>query len=104
MNYFIRKHSFSLLFFVVILLFSVVYFVMLNVKGNQSYIEIEVSSGDTLWGIAERYNDQQMEIPDFIAYIEQTNKMNGEVLKAGDVIKVPVMKKQKENLTQLTME
>ncbi|WP_050614882.1 cell division suppressor protein YneA [Bacillus testis] len=102
MNYFIRKHSFSLLFFAVILLFSAIYFILLNTNGNQqSYIEVEVSQGDTLWGIAEKYNHEKMGTQDFIAYIEQTNQLSGEPLKAGEVLKIPV---KKEQMTQFTME
>ncbi|WP_019242189.1 MULTISPECIES: cell division suppressor protein YneA [Bacillus] len=100
MKHFIVRNSFSLILIGLFLLFSITSLYKFGSDNSSNYVEITVSQGDTLWNIAEKYKDNNIGTPKFIAIIEKVNNLNGEVLKAGDVLVIPV----KENhRTQLSM-
>ncbi len=52
--------------------------------------EYTVTSGDTLWHIAENCNTQKRDIRDVMDDIMKINSMKDVSLKTGDVIKLPV--------------
>ena len=54
------------------------------------YIEVKVSSGDTLWTIAETYMDNNTDIRKSVYLLGQLNDISAAELQAGMILKVPV--------------
>ncbi len=67
----------------------------MNVQGSSKpqykyYTSVEVSSGDTVWSIAQRYmDDSYTDIHEYIAEIEDINGISGSDITAGNYIIVP---------------
>jgi gas vesicle protein len=54
-------------------------------------IEVVVEEGDTLWNIADRYNEQAgMSIRELLFYIQKTNELEGAIVHPGERIIVPM--------------
>lgn len=54
-----------------------------------SYITVTVEEGDTLWGIAKKYN-KEGDIRKYIHKIREMNGLSGSILIEGEEIKIPV--------------
>ncbi|MFT9846983.1 cell division suppressor protein YneA [Aneurinibacillus sp. REN35] len=54
-------------------------------------IEVVVEPGDTLWKLADRYNEQAgMSINEMLFYIQHENGLKSAVVQPGDHIIIPV--------------
>ena len=53
------------------------------------YHYIKVIKGDTLWGIATKYNSSKMDIRKLVLQIKTINNIDDAFIKPGDVLKVP---------------
>lgn len=100
MKNFIMKNSFSLILVGLILVFSVTFLFKYSIEDSKKYVEVTVEKGDTLWNIAKQYNYNDMETSKFISFLEKENNLNGNSLKVGDVLIVPI---DKNKDTQLSM-
>ena len=56
----------------------------------QEYMEIDISSGDTLWSIAQNYMPDDMDIRDAVGHLCDLNNITAEELYAGMTIQVPI--------------
>lgn len=78
----------------IILLTTIVNFTLgLNTASSSTakeYREIEISSGDTLWHIAETYMSDNSDIREAVYELCQLNDMSADQLHAGMTILVPV--------------
>ena len=57
---------------------------------KNTYMEVLVKKGDTLWSIAERYNSNNKDIRKFINEIMRENNINSAMLMHGDTLKIPI--------------
>jgi nucleoid-associated protein YgaU len=58
---------------------------------QESYLEITINSGDTLWEINKAYKDQHnMDFSDFVAWVETNNQINPDQLAPGDKLFIPI--------------
>lgn len=57
------------------------------------YNEVRVEKGDTLWMIALEYMPEKYDVRDMIYEIKKINEMDLSNIYAGDIIKVPILKK-----------
>lgn len=90
-------------FFVFIVFVVYVYismFSMFNSFGRAEYIssdinyeEVYVETGDTIWSIATSHNYIESDPRDIVAEIRSFNNLNDVVIKPGDIIKIPLIKK-----------
>ncbi len=56
------------------------------------YKKVIIVSGDTLWSLAEEYNDgQYSDIRDYIYQIKKFNNISSNNIKAGESIIIPIM-------------
>ncbi|QOY34566.1 cell division suppressor protein YneA [Anaerobacillus isosaccharinicus] len=77
----------------IILFFIIVVFMLMSIKVSaqpkyESLVEVEVSSGDTLWSIATKYSEG-MTIPSYIALIKVENNLKDHHIYPGQVLYVP---------------
>lgn len=83
-----------LFFFMVVLTFFVVAHEIQNTD-NQKYMTIEVRQGDTLWEIAEKYeNRHHYSRKAFIRWVEKVNGLHAPELRAGTELVIPVVKQE----------
>ncbi|TLS37422.1 cell division suppressor protein YneA [Pseudalkalibacillus caeni] len=55
------------------------------------YKEVTVQAGDTLWDIADEYEeDHELSNEKFVSLVEKANGVNANNLIAGEVIRIPV--------------
>ncbi|MDQ0216961.1 LysM peptidoglycan-binding domain-containing protein [Peribacillus cavernae] len=93
MKTFLQKHSYTLLLLGAVFLFSLFFFSLQSDKENiNNYVTVTVSSGETLWEMAERYGNENLTKNDFIDWIEKHNQLQAESLKPGEKIVIPVEK------------
>lgn len=92
-----KKNLFLLL---ILLSIFMMFFVQIihNKKQNTiryiSYEEIVVKNGDTIWEISMRYTPKDKDIRKTVYEIKKVNNINNSIIKPGQIIKVPILKKQ----------
>ena len=92
-----KKFVFSVfIIFVSILGISLLFCTSSYSSGDVKYKEVEVINGDTLWSIAreENRNNSYYEGKDirFVVYeIDKLNNIGNNILREGDIIKVPTI-------------
>lgn len=85
-----NKRRFYSFILVALIAFSSLLFAT-NIEGESSevqYTQITVEKGDTLWGIAQRYNTDG-DIRSYINIIEKVNNISDSTIYEGDVIILP---------------
>lgn len=84
-----KKRFYSFIIIVIIAVSSLVF--ATNIKGESAgvqYQRITVEKGDTLWGIAKRYNADG-DIRSYINKIEKVNNISDSTIYEGEVILLP---------------
>lgn len=60
-------------------------------EGKPSGVEVTVQAGDTLWEIANQYNEQaDMSIQELMYYIQKENQLTSAIVHPGDVLVIPI--------------
>ncbi|MCM3637792.1 LysM peptidoglycan-binding domain-containing protein [Sporosarcina luteola] len=85
---FIQKYGFILLIIFLCTAFTLVG-VMKEVKSaSTSFVEVTITEGDTLWGLAKDYSsDEHSE--KWIAKVMEMNGMQSTMIKSGEILKLP---------------
>jgi LysM repeat protein len=69
-------------------------FASINTGGKEntsSSIEVVVEPGDTLWRIADQYNEQAgMSVNELLFYIQKENQLQSAIIQPGDHIIIPI--------------
>ncbi|MBB5323568.1 LysM repeat protein [Anoxybacillus tepidamans] len=62
---------------------------------KEKYIEITVTSGDTLWGLANEYrSSHHLSTKEFIEWVMDVNHLSDEKIVAGEKLVIPVLKSE----------
>lgn len=64
-----------------------------NYGYTYDYNEVRIKKGDTLWMIALEYMPEKYDVRDMIYEIKMINEMDLSNIYAGDIIKIPILKK-----------
>jgi len=84
--------------FVLLILVFVLAFAYKTLAGEQkiapSYVNVQVSEGDSLWGIASAYPHEGMDIRSYIQEIKKVNNLRSDVLVNGNYLIIPVYARQ----------
>lgn len=57
-----------------------------NMYSGRYYMNIQVNKDDTLWSIADRYNNSTENITSYINSLKHLNNIDGDTIYAGDTI------------------
>jgi cell division protein YceG involved in septum cleavage len=94
---YIRLSKYNTLIFTFIVLLFIVFittFAFGNTEAKEPkstyYKVVQINKGDTLWNIAQTYNNSHSDIRNFIVEIKTFNHMTSEVLIAGQNIILPI--------------
>ncbi|MGE7903295.1 cell division suppressor protein YneA [Peribacillus sp. NPDC094092] len=85
-----KNYIYTILLAGSVFIFSILFSCTLNNDQKNDFLSIEVSEGDTLWGIAEEYEEANLTKKEFIGWIEEHNGVRAESIKPGQVIVIPV--------------
>ncbi|MDF1998108.1 cell division suppressor protein YneA [Peribacillus frigoritolerans] len=85
-----KNYIYTILLAGSVFIFSVLFSCTLNNDQKKDFLSIEVSEGDTLWGIAEEYEESNLTKKEFIGWIEENNGVSADSIKPGQVIVIPV--------------
>jgi LysM repeat protein len=85
-----KNYIYTILLAGSVFIFSILFSCTLNNDQKKDFLSIEVSEGDTLWGIAEEYEESNLTKKEFIGWIEENNGVNADSIKPGRVIVIPV--------------
>lgn len=60
-----------------------------NASKPEQFIQVNVQAGDSLWAIADRYDNNQIDLRKFIYQIKEINKID-DTIYPGQVLYIPV--------------
>jgi cell division protein YceG involved in septum cleavage len=85
--------SFIIVFIVVFILMMITLKFLLASADGSSYVEIKIESGDTLWAIAQQYEQQHSYSTEgFIDWVEENNSVLANRIFPGQTLVIPVEK------------
>ncbi|MGE6376736.1 cell division suppressor protein YneA [Peribacillus muralis] len=85
-----KNYIYTILLAGSVFIFSILFSCTLNDDQKKDFLSIEVGEGDTLWGIAEEYEEANLTKKEFIGWIEEHNGISADSIKPGQVIVIPV--------------
>nr|WP_151680707.1 LysM peptidoglycan-binding domain-containing protein [Weizmannia acidilactici] len=86
-----KQYNYVMILIVVILILG--FYMIASLQDRSSCREIVVGEGQTLWNIADRYAKAgSMNREEFIRWVEAHNDIDGNMIKAGEKIVIPVEK------------
>lgn len=85
---FIQKYGFILLIVILCTAFTIVGVLKESKTAANSYIEVTIVEGDTLWGLAQGYS-QKDSSEKWIAKVMKLNEMESTTIKTGETLKLP---------------
>lgn len=85
---FIQKYGFILLIVFLCTAFTIVGVMKGTKSATSSFVEVTITEGDTLWGMAQNYsnNDQPKK---WIAKVMELNDMQSTMIRSGEKLKLP---------------
>ena len=86
------SHSYTIFFVIgVFALISTVLFSNID-DSMEAFQQVTVKKGDTVWDMAERFDDSKMSKIEFVSWVQENNDLHITQLKEGQTIVIPVKK------------
>ena len=87
-----NSHSYTIFFIIgVFALISTVLFSNID-DSLEDFQQVTVKKGDTVWDMAERFDDSKMSKIEFVSWVQENNDLHINQLKEGQTIVIPVKK------------
>jgi hypothetical protein len=94
--------SFYIAFFMSIILFFVIAYLSSDARIQDEYVEVKLSTNETVWDLAEEYSEQHSLTPsDFVVWVEENNHIDPNHVRAGVSITIPVIKEKQQDSLML---
>ncbi|MCM3742918.1 LysM peptidoglycan-binding domain-containing protein [Sporosarcina luteola] len=87
---FIQKYGFILLIIFLCTAFTLVGVMKEAKSASTSFIEVTITEGDTLWGLAQDYSPEEHS-KKWIAKVMELNGMQSTMIKSGERLKLPTV-------------
>ncbi|GLX68129.1 LysM peptidoglycan-binding domain-containing protein [Paenibacillus glycanilyticus] len=96
-GHFVTRHAFKLIVSAAVFVLLFTSFLMMSTNASSEHVAeaalneqtVIVSSGDTLWGIADRFVDNSKDIREYIYKIKERNQLSSVELQPGQVLIIP---------------
>jgi FOG: LysM repeat len=96
-GHFLNRHAFKLIVSAAVFVLLFTSFLMMRTNASSDHIEpatineqtVVVATGDTLWEIADRFNDDSKDIRQYIYKIKERNQLRSVELQPGQVLIIP---------------
>ncbi len=86
-----RKYVFIIVTLCLVLSFATISFGKTDSEEREVYYElVDITKGDTLWTIAEKYNTEFDDVREYVEVLKEFNNMSGDNIRSGDKIIIPV--------------
>ncbi|MGG4266125.1 cell division suppressor protein YneA [Peribacillus simplex] len=85
-----KNYVYTILLAGSVFIFSILFSCTLDNDQKKDFLSIEVGEGDTLWGIAGKYEEADLTKKEFIGWIVEHNGVRADLIKPGQVIVIPV--------------
>lgn len=91
----VNMKRFKTFLFLITFLISLTFFILISTitaypKEEVMYDYVYIKAGDTLWDIANEYNND-IDIRKFIDIVKKENSLSSAVIYPGDIIKIPLI-------------
>jgi cell division protein YceG involved in septum cleavage len=61
-------------------------------KSDEQFMKVTVESGDTLWAMAEQYEEADMSTTEFVKWVREANELETTHIQEGQTIVLPIEK------------
>jgi hypothetical protein len=85
----------------VVFLLSVMFSFSVEDTSQTPFKSVLINEGDTLWGIANQYENHSLSKVEFIAWIEEYNGVRADKVQPGQTIVIPVKRDHVQNVATL---
>lgn len=93
-----EKYFNTILLAIAIFILSIIFSFSLEKDSTNEYQSIQINEGDTLWSIANQYEDHSLTKMEFINWIEEHNQVYADSIKPGQTIVIPIKRELVQNL------
>ncbi|APH05143.1 cell division suppressor protein YneA [Bacillus weihaiensis] len=102
-----KKESIAYIFTFFLVLLAITFVVSYTDKAESldNFQQVTIENGDSLWEIAERFQDKSnISRQDFVKWVQDNNNLHSTLVKPGDIVFVPIEKKHNVQLNQLASD
>lgn len=92
-----EKYFNTILLASVVLILSIFFSLSLEKDSDNEYMSVRINEGDTLWSIANQYENYSFTKVEFINWIEKHNRVHADRLQPGQTIIIPIKRELVQN-------
>lgn len=101
MSNLVSKYSFVILFIVVTLAFGLYLTFSLTDEQDESFINVEIKQGDSLWSLSKQYSESlSMSEKEFIEWVAAENNLMSYSIYEGEQLVLPIPEQEQEKFLQ----
>ena len=86
------SYSYTIIFAAGLLLLILMTTITNFEKSDQQYMKVTVENGDTLWAMAEQYEEANMSTTEFVKWVREANDLETTHIQEGQTIVLPIEK------------
>ena len=86
---YLKNNSYIILFFIICVSFTIIG--VNKLTKEQTYMEITVSEGDSLWALAHHHNAENRPVNEWIEEVMKLNDLSTATIQIGTELRLPTM-------------